>query len=148
MSIIVKADEGGQSDATIFSATFQPISYLPSFPSSTNLFKYAGINLNLVQPPLPQGSSESGELAGTDRWCSIMPLEYTKRTSLGWWDLKQEGISEDTPLLDSVDGEVNEGTKPKYGNWWPGVGRWRIGMVMEDANIEFPEGRYWAGPNL
>jgi hypothetical protein len=140
--------DGSPSEATpsstpIFSAIYKPISYLPSFPMSTGVARYAGIDISLVQPPLPEGKGSQGELSGTERWSQVLPLEYSSKTSLGWWDLKQVDAGENEPLLgresDRRDGEVHE-------NFWPRIGRWRIGMKMEDADIEFPEGKYWDGP--
>jgi len=49
----------------------------------------------------------------------IVPNQSSWKMSLGWWDLSQG------------EGE---------GNWWPGGGRWRLGAVMKDATVLFPEG--------
>jgi hypothetical protein len=127
-----------------FSATFKPIPYIPSIPASTNIAKYVGLDLSLVQPPLPKGNSPNGELPGTSRWCKIMPFQYSSKTSVGWWDMTQNGSTEEDPLLSGgQERPENIPVKPKYENWWPGSGRWRIGMVMENAEIRFPEGEYW-----
>ena len=134
-----------------FSAIFKPIPYIPSISASTSIAKYVGLDLHLVQPPLPSGESANAELPGTDRWCKIMPFEYSPKTSLGWWDLKQGSATESDPLLENSEAQSPAGaedTAPKHQNWWPGIGRWRIGLIMENAEIEFPEGEYWAGPKL
>ena len=129
-----------------FAATFKPIPYVPSFPASTGIAKYIGLDLDLVQPPLPEGKGAEGELPGTDRWCKITPYQSSRKVSLGWWDMKQ-GASEEDALLNSEGN--SSGTKPvENENWWPGSGRWKIGMIMEDAEVRFPEGKYWKGPNL
>lgn len=79
---------------------------------------------------------------GTDKWHRITPYEFSWRASLGWWDLKQGHATEEDPLLATPDDrEVIESPE----NFWPGVGRWRIGMLMENAIIEFPEGEEWGG---
>lgn len=130
-----------------FSAIFKPIPYLPSIPASTSIAKYVGVDIELAQPPLPEGKSASGELPGTDRWCKIMPFQSSRRTSIGWWDMKQGVPNEGGSLQASELPEDGQASK-KHENWWPGIGRWRIGMVMEDAEIGFPEGRYWKDPNL
>ncbi|KAG9247995.1 hypothetical protein BJ878DRAFT_572725 [Calycina marina] len=132
--------------APYFSATFKPIPYLPSFPVTTGIAKYIGIDLDLVQPPLPEGKGAKGELPGTDLWCKITPYQASSNTSLGWWDMKQ-GVTEEDALLNSqARGEAS--VEVEHENWWPGSRRWRIGMVMEAAVISFPEGQYWKGPNL
>jgi hypothetical protein len=148
ISIKVHPIEDGTtpSKSPYFSATFKPIPYLPSMPMSTSIAKYIGLDLNLVQPPLPKAESALGELPGTDRWCSIMPGESSRKASVGWWDLKQGGCTENDSLLGS-DGESTK-VKEGYENWWPGSSRWKIGLVMEDSEIEFPQGKYWGSPNL
>lgn len=79
------------------------------------------------------------ELPGTEGegWSKVNAVEWTKTCSLGWWDLKQ-GQGEDSPLLGGEAG-VGEG----YENWWPGLTRWQIGIVMENTTIDFPAGERW-----
>lgn len=136
------------NNVPFITTVFQPTSYLPSFACSTDWAKYIGWDLGLVQPPLPTGVGP--ELVGTQQWCKVPAVESSKKTSLGWFDLKQKtdnsaGIEEQEPLLgdggiiDRINGEAFE-------NFWPGLGRWRIGMKMEDAIIEFPKGNHWDGP--
>jgi len=136
-----------RSSSPFFSAVYKPISYAPCFPLSTAAAKYVGLDLNLVQPPLPDGTASSEkELIGTEQWCEVMPLEWSRKTSLGWWDLKAGEVTEEDALLnnDSDGGAAGNGTG--YENWWPGIGGWRIGLMMEDAMIGFPEGKRWDGP--
>jgi hypothetical protein len=91
VSIFVYPREQGDSGAPsklrlkpVFAATYKPISYVPKFPSSTNLFKYLGIDLNLVQPPVPQGPKEDVEPSETHQWTVVNSLERSSKTSLGW----------------------------------------------------------------
>lgn len=30
-----------------------------------------------------------------------------------------------------------------FENFWPGLGRWQLGVRMDDAAVLIPEGRYW-----
>ncbi|KAE9368088.1 hypothetical protein N431DRAFT_548320 [Stipitochalara longipes BDJ] len=133
-----------KSPAAFFTTTFKPISYLPSFPCSTSISKYVGLDLGLVQPPLPEGKGP--ELVGTHQWCKIAPVESSKKSSLGWFDLRQshEGSGEQEPLLRGQ--ERSRLKEDQYENFWPGLGGWRIGVKMEDAIIDFPEGQHWDGP--
>jgi len=140
--------ESVPSKNPFFSATYKPMSYLPSFPASTDWAKYVGLDLSLVAPPLPQGKGALGELPGTEKWCKVMPFEYSSKTTLGWWDLKRGVLTEEDALLGggnahqemTNDGRVHE-------NWWPGFGRWRIGLKMEEAKIVFGEGSNWVRPS-
>jgi hypothetical protein len=136
-----KGIESIPSKTPFFAATYKDIRYLPSFPSSTGPARYLGLDLSLVQPPLPEGK---GALGGTEEWCQLMPLEYSSKTSLGWWDLKRVGEANENDALLGGDGD-GDGVKGEgHENWWPGLGRWRIGMKMEDAVVEFPEGEHWS----
>jgi hypothetical protein len=114
------------------------------------------MDLNIVQPPLPSGKSAQDELPGTDRWLKVLPVEHTKKASLGWWDLRQDATgktrssvgdrmpTEEDRLLGSTDEDAgNETSSSGFENWWPGLGRWRIGVKMEDATIDFAEGESW-----
>jgi hypothetical protein len=152
MSIVVYPfqDDGLSSEAKpsakpFFSGTYKPISYLPSFPISTTVAQYIGLDLRLAQPPLPQGTENVEELAGTDRWRGVMPYEFSRKTSLGWWDLKQGNVTEEDSLLASGG---DESAWEGYENFWPGFGRRRIGVKMEDAIIEFPEATEWQEPEF
>lgn len=136
--------ESKPSGTPFFQATYKDIPYIPRFPSSTGLFKYVGLDLSLVQPPLPEGKGAPAELPGTKNWCKISPAQHSSKTSLGWWDLQRRESTELEPLLSREDGGAS--TSGGYENWWPGIGRWRIGMKMEDATIIFPEGEYWDNP--
>jgi len=146
---LVPGDAGAEwtaSKTPYFSATYRPIQYLPAFPCSTDLFGYVGIDMTLVQPPVPPGKvSSCGELAGSKQWCSVVPYEWSPKTSMGWWDLKRGTTTEEDALLGGAhDAASNDASV--YENWWPGMGRWRIGMLMENAIIKFPEGKHWDGP--
>ncbi|KAH6707940.1 hypothetical protein BKA61DRAFT_558607 [Leptodontidium sp. MPI-SDFR-AT-0119] len=134
-----------RSKSPFFTAVYMPIGYAPSFPLSTAAAKYVGVDLTLVQPPLPSDINSSGvELVGTEQWCSVMPHEWSSKASLGWWDLKRGEATEEDALLHT--GRDTEEQETGHENWWPGLSRWRIGLMMEDATINFPEGKHWAGP--
>lgn len=122
------------SHKPLFQATFQPIQYAPSIPFSLSWAKYIGVDVSLVQPPLPKGEDAEGELPGTDRWCKIIPVQSTNRATLGWVDLSQR------------NGEVIAPSTEEPDNFWPGIGRWQVGLKLEDADIVFGEGIYWDPP--
>ena len=148
LEIIGSGTKRTRSGTPFFSAIYKPISYAPSFPLSTAAARYVGLDLTLVQPPLPDGTSSSEkELVGTEQWCEVMPLEWSRKTSLGWWDLKAGVATEEDALLGGDRSTGSGGSGTGYENWWPGIGRWRIGLMMEDAVIGFPEGERWNGPD-
>ncbi|KAH8808607.1 hypothetical protein F5884DRAFT_378042 [Xylogone sp. PMI_703] len=118
-------NESTRSKTPLFSAVYKPVRYTPSFPFSTSLLPYLGIDTHLVQPPLPSGKTEDGhqeELVSTDRWCKSLPLEYSSKTSVGWWDLKQPKGDEEDALLQNGDTEPGNKEVSVYENWWPGMG--------------------------
>lgn len=63
-----------------------------------------------------------------------MPHQYSGRTSLGWWDLRQDEREESG----TQEGIVEALSASE--NWWPGGGRWRIGCRMENAVVVFGDG--------
>jgi hypothetical protein len=129
--------EAAASPTPFFQGSFKPIPYVPSFPISTNLLKYVGLDATLAQPPLPEGPQASqGELPGTDRWCAIVPGQSTRRATVGWFDVQQENGGQ--------DGSRDE--KTGHANFWPGLGRWHIGVRMENSDIDFPEATFWDAP--
>ncbi|PKS09644.1 hypothetical protein jhhlp_004263 [Lomentospora prolificans] len=132
----IDASEATASKIPFFQATFKPIPFTPNFPFSARIFNYLGVDPTLVQPPLPEGNNASKkELPGTNRWCAIDPVQSSWKTRLGWFDLRQET---------DASGNVAGGAQGE--NFWPGIGRWHLGIRMEDATIEFGEGRYWDSP--
>lgn len=95
-----------------------------------------------MQPPLPTGDEE--ELVGTERWCAVDAVIASKKTSLGWFDLKRGGAAtEEDALLD--ERESGSGVEEE---WWPELGRWRLGVRMEDAEITFGEKESWTNRTL
>lgn len=128
------ASEAAPSSSPFFRASFKTVPYVPSFPSSMGPLKYIGLEPILVHPPLPEGQGSQGELPGTDRWCAVTPGMSSSRTSIGWFDMRQ------------ADGEGNVVKGGGFENFWPGMKRWHLGVRMDDAEIDFPEGRYWESP--
>jgi hypothetical protein len=125
--------ESSPSTTPFFQTSFKPTSYLPSFPLSFKVLNSIGIiNTTLVHPPLPAGSGSQGELPGTDRWCAVSPNLWSRKTSLGWFDIRQ--------------GDAQDSIGPNNDNFWPGLGRWQLGYVMNDCEVDFPDGQYWDPP--
>lgn len=108
------------------------MAWVPSFPLSIGWLKYIGVDIALVQPPLPEGKGSQDELPGTDRWCKILPVQSSKKASLAWADMNQK---DEKGVLHAQ----NE-------HFWPGIGRWQFGIKMENCEIDFGEGVYWDAP--
>ncbi|KAK8114569.1 hypothetical protein PG999_006638 [Apiospora kogelbergensis] len=117
------------SESPFFQATIQPIKWSPYFPLSSDIFKYIGIDASLAQPPLPAGDGSQKELPGTERWCKVVPDQKSRKACLAWVDMSQRG-----------DKEV---PRAGFENFWPGMGRWQLGLKMEDAEIVFGDPVYW-----
>ncbi|RFU36332.1 hypothetical protein B7463_g60, partial [Scytalidium lignicola] len=128
-----------------FSAVYKPIRYSPNFAMSTRWLSFLGIDGHLVQPPLPagEGGGHQGELPSTERWCKSLPLEYSSKTSVGWWDFRRPKGNEEDALLQNEDAIASTEQSSEYENWWPGIGGWRLGTKMEDTVIEFDVGEFW-----
>lgn len=125
------ASAAQQGTAPFFQASFRTVPYVPSFPFSTAWAKYFGMDFTLVQPPLPEAGGEEAACVGTDQWCAFETTQASRRTHLVWWDLSQR--------------EGGEGSKFSglFENFWPGLGRWRLGVRMDDATVEIPEGKHF-----
>lgn len=100
------------------------MAWTPYFPLSTSMFKYIGLDLTLIHPPLPAGASSQGELPSTERWCKVFPYQTSRRVCLGWVDMRQAAGQ-------------------PYENFWPGVGKWTLGYRMDDAEMFFDVGERW-----
>ncbi|KPM46141.1 hypothetical protein AK830_g487 [Neonectria ditissima] len=116
--------EATASPVPFFQASFKPWRFAPSFPFATTWVNYLGITSTLVNPPLPQGNGSQGELPGTNRWCSVVPQQYSRRTMLGWFDIAQHRDDKG-----QLTGE--------HDNFWPTLNRWQLGMKMENADLAF-----------
>ncbi|EQL01217.1 hypothetical protein OCS_03072 [Ophiocordyceps sinensis CO18] len=115
------AAESRPSAAPFFRASFAPVAYAPSFPFATRWLGYLGFNTTIVMPPLPRGPGSQGELPGTDRWVSFVPRQYSRNTRVGWFDMAQQGDAREDD------------------NFWPGLGRWQLGLKMENAQVVFDD---------
>ncbi|KAF7555774.1 hypothetical protein G7Z17_g1864 [Cylindrodendrum hubeiense] len=118
------AAEATASPVPFFQATFKPWRFAPSFPFRTSWIDYLGITTTLALPPLPNGNGSQGELPGTDRWCTIIPQQYSRRTMVGWFDIAQHR-------------DDNGQLTGDHENFWPGLGRWQLGVKMENADLAF-----------
>ena len=66
-----------------------------------------------------------------------------------WWDMKQPearaggersegtGVTERDTLL--ATHQASKSQQDESDNWWPGLGRWRIGLWLDDAVLELGE---------
>lgn len=121
--------EAAPSPTPLFQASFKTLPLVPSFPFSTGWAKYVGLDLNFVQPPVPQGVPS--EVVGTEEWCKCIITQSSSQTHVGWFDISQR----------DVDGKLTA----LFDNFWPGLGRWHLGVRMDNATIDVPEGEFWAG---
>lgn len=121
------ASESRPSAVPFFQASFAPVAYAPAFPFATRWLGYLGFKTTVVMPPLPRGSGSQGELPGTDQWLSFVPKQYSRKTRVGWFDMAQQK---------STTGADDDGSG-RHENFWPGLGRWQLGVKMENAEVVF-----------
>lgn len=129
------------STQPFFSATIHPISYLPVFPMSSSWLSYLGISTSILQPPLPTGDP-TDLVVGTTDWKRSLPVLTSKRAKMVWIDLKQpdEDREYGEAAVGREEGDVLLKRKGKdRENWWPGMGRWHLGVVCEDATLKLGE---------
>ncbi|KAH8172072.1 hypothetical protein LIA77_08840 [Sarocladium implicatum] len=143
-TLTLRPFESPPSTPPLFTTNFRPTPYLPSFPCSLSAVS-PFISLNIVNPPLPSlfaaGEEETEDakmLCGTDRWCSFTPKIASWKSSLGWFDMRQ--AVQDGSDNDNRSGETEAA---KETNFWPGWGRWRIGVYMKDAKAIFDQPKTW-----
>jgi len=68
------------------------------------------------------------------RWLSLW--RGAPKTSLGWWDMKQGQVIEDDRTL-TRNSEDSDPIVERFENWWPGIGRWRLGMKWRRRQLSF-----------
>ncbi|RDA93284.1 hypothetical protein CP533_2043 [Ophiocordyceps camponoti-saundersi (nom. inval.)] len=108
--------EANADSRPFFQATINKAAYMPSFPSSSRWLQHLGVNITCVNPPLPAGNGSQDELPGTSSWCSWSPSLVCSKTDFAWFDIRQQ-------------------SEAKHENFWPGLGRWRLGIKMENARF-------------
>ncbi|PTB62588.1 hypothetical protein BBK36DRAFT_60611 [Trichoderma citrinoviride] len=118
------ADESQPSATPLFTTTFKPMPLVPRFPFATSWVDHLGFNTTLVMPPLPAGGGTYGELPSTSRWISLVTKQFCKRSTVGWYDVRQPE-------------EARESLCGGSGNFLPWLGRWQVGLKMEDADLTF-----------
>ena len=105
---------------------------------SISWLSYLGILSSILQPPLPEGDP-ADVVVGTKDWKRSYPTLYNKRTKLVWIDMKQADQDHGNGV--AADGSEGSTTLLKqdgkgYENWWPGMRRWNLGVVFQDATLE------------
>ncbi|KAK4498336.1 hypothetical protein PRZ48_010994 [Zasmidium cellare] len=107
----------------------------PEIPFSSDLYGLLGINATLIQPPLPQGNDSFGALAsGGEFWKSVVPGQFSDKTSVGTMNLDQSGGDGEEESVNAVGDEFEEA-------FWPGLLKTSVALKMEDATLTFSEER-------
>jgi len=83
---------------------------------------------------------------GSDAWIKTKPRLRSWKTRMVWWDMSQHrtemdrgrdegsGVTEGDSLL--AQSASRESKRDTNNNWWPGLGRWRVGLWLDDAVLE------------
>lgn len=136
------AEAGPASNKPWFQMKFSPLlDGILQIPFTTDLYGLAGVNLTLAQPPVPQGQDVFGALAGTETWKATVPGQYSEKTSVGTFDISQEGGDGEETGYNAVGDEY-------YPNFLPGLLSTNAGFRMEEARITFSAPTVWGPGNL
>lgn len=130
-----------------FTCTILPVSYFPfSFPLSTSWGSLLGLDPHLVQPALPTGPEDEPELCGSEDWKRSLPVLRSKAARLVWIDLRQPSVAAEGRTGEEGEGEGEgdallrkDGSRSGEENWWPGVGRWRLGIWCQEGELTLGE---------
>ncbi|KAL2271388.1 hypothetical protein VTJ83DRAFT_759 [Remersonia thermophila] len=103
-----------------FQCTISPIPLVPSFPFTSSILSYIGLDLKLVQPPLPDAgpSAHDRELPGTEGWSALIDYGMkTKKATVMWGDFSQ-GEGEGEEFLPGMLGKKGVVTKLERAEAW------------------------------
>ena len=108
---------------------------------SSSWLSYLGISTCILQPPLPEGDP-ADVVVGTNDWKRSNPILKSKRAKMMWIDMKQpDGDRQhgEAELTQEEGAAMLENKGKGYENWWPGMRRWQLGMMCEDATLDLGE---------
>ena len=129
------------STRPFFTATIQPMNYVPSFPFSSTWIGYLGLSTHILQPPLPAGDP-ADLVVKTEGWRRSYPSIRCSKAKLVWFDMRQPGEGQKTNCQGQSEGDaLLANTGPE--NWWPGLGRWNLGLYLPDSTLELGEPEVW-----
>ena len=131
------------STRPFFTATIQPINYVPSFPFSSTWVGYLGLSTHLLQPPLPAGDP-ADLVVKTEGWRRSYPSLRCSKAKLVWFDMRQPGEGQKTNGQGQSEGDALL-AKTENENWWPGLRRWNLGLYLPNSTLELGEPEFWMG---
>ena len=106
---------------------------------SSSWLSYLGISTYILQPPLPEGDP-ADVVVGTKDWKRLYPILTSRRAKMVWIDMKQPDEKTNEAAISHEQDDALLKMKSKgYDNWWPGMKRWHLGMICEDATLKFGE---------
>jgi hypothetical protein len=112
--------------------------------------KYVGMDLRLAQPPLPaaqksndvtDSTADDSYLCGTEEWRIAVP-EVWGNAKCCWIKLSPllKKVDETSPLLNSAEETPNVSSANDPNTFWPAYSSWKIGLWLENGNINFKDG--------
>lgn len=94
------------------------------------------MSTHILQPPLSAGEP-ADVVVKTGGWRRSNPKLKTSKAKLVLFDMKQV----DRERSVAPEAEEEDALLGKKGdeNWWPGMGRWHLGLCCPDATLELGE---------
>ena len=74
---------------------------------------------------------------GTNEWMRLSPIQRSKKCRIIWLDMEQPRKRSAAAKGEQQSNTPSKECKEDY--WWPGFGRWRLGMSCEDLTLELGE---------
>ena len=65
----------------------------------------------------------------------LSPVIKSKKTRIVWLDMEQRQMGDDANE-GAIKKNVPSQHEESVNNWWPGMGKWRLGISCEDAVLE------------
>ena len=155
-NLTIKVSPPSPNSKPFFHMELSKVKYVPSFPFSTSIATYSGVEMRMAQPPLPSAAGNLGLLAkgedveslcGTKEWRFAMP-EVWGKASACWAKQVLPSKSASTSANGAEAGEQDALLGGARGEdaGWPAYQPWSVGLWIEDGKINFKDVHVYGVP--